>query len=217
MADDNPPRTPAYNGERDNFGEREIQRQKIARAFKKKRDQWAEDRKQLETDLAEARKAAGAVEELAALKAQVKLEKHRGAFDKIAKEEGVRAKALDDLWEKSGYNMPGDVPDEGAIRAAIARQKVDRDYLFEPPGDNGQGGLEEGSDMEAGPTAEQPRPGPARGQGGTHRSNGSGMQLTEAQMADPAWMFANQAKIAAAAQKVADLPISQVGTKFTIM
>ena len=172
---------------------------------------------QLEADLTEARKAGPAVEELAALKAQVKLEKHRGKFDELARAAGAKEKGLADLWEKSGYKAEGDVPDEAAIKAAIARQQTERDYLFEPPGDNGQGEAEGGPDVTTPPELEQPRPGPARGQGGTRRSTGSATQVTDAQLRDPAWMMANQAKIAAAARAAADLPINQVGSKLTIV
>lgn len=218
MADEATPRAPGYNGANDTYAR--IQRDKLKRALNNVKRERDEDRKRvekLEADLAEARKAESAVEELAALKARVKLDMHRGKFNELARAAGAKEKALDDLWEKSGYNMPGEVPDEGAIKAAIARQQVDRDYLFEPPGENGQGSLEEGASTEPEAAFEQPRPGPARGQGGTRRSTGGATQITDAQMRDPLWCFANQAKIAAAAREVADLPISQVGSKFTIV
>jgi hypothetical protein len=209
-----------HDGATETIARLAAQRTKFRGAVAKLTGQRAEDATRiakLEADLAEARKAEGAVKELADLKAKVKLDGHRGKFNELARAAGAREKALEDLWEKSGYKADGDLPDETAIKAAIAKQQTDRDYLFEPPGENGQGGSEGGPDESGEPEAEQPRPGPARGQGGTRKSSGSATQITDAQMRDPLWCGANQGKIAAAAKAAADLPINQVGTKFTIV
>jgi hypothetical protein len=172
---------------------------------------------QLKADLVEAQKHAGAAAELAALKVTVKNNLHRGAFDKLAKEAGAKDKALDDLWERSGYKADGDVPDAKAMTKAIEAQREARDYLFEEAGteaDPAAGGPDTPPEPEQ---LEPARPGPGRGQGGTKRSSGSQTQITDAQMRDPAWCFANAGKLAAAATAAADLPTSQVGAKLTIV
>jgi hypothetical protein len=166
----------------------------------------------------EAQKHAGAAAELAALREQVKADKHRGKFNELAKAAGAKDKALDDLWEKSGYKADGDVPDTKAMAKAIEAQREARDYLFEAevaataPGDE-----EEEDDGPPVKELEVPRPGPARGQGGTRRSTGSQTQFSDAQLRDPEWCFANAGKLAAAAKVAGDLPISQVGSKFSII
>ena len=221
MAEETITRELRHDGATETIARLAAQRTKFRGAVAKLTGQRAEDATriaQLEADLAEARKAEGAVKELADLKAKVKLDGHRGKFNELARAAGAREKALDDLWDRSGYKAEGDTPDEAAIKAAIAKQQVDRDYLFEPaPGDNGQADAEEGAEGAPLPELEQPRPGPARGQGGTRKSVGSATQITDAQMRDPLWCHANQGKIAAAAKAAADLPINQVGTKFTIV
>jgi hypothetical protein len=174
---------------------------------------------QARADLVEAQKHAGAAAELAALREQVKADKHRGKFDELAKAAGAKHKALDDLWERSGYKADGEVPDTKAMSKLIEAQREARDYLFEAEGTAAAAGDDEEDDDGAPsvPELEQPRPGPARGQGGTKKSTGSQTQMSEAQMRDPEWCFQNGAKIQAAAKAAGDLPISQVGSKFSII
>jgi hypothetical protein len=170
-------------------------------------------------DLVEAQKHAGAAAELAALREQVKADKHRGKFDELAKAAGAKDKALDDLWERSGYKADGDVPNEKAMAKLIEAQREARDYLFEAEGTPAAAAGDEEEEDDGPPVKEleQPRPGPARGQGGTRKSTGSQTQISESQLRDPEWCFANAGKLAAAAKAAGDLPISQVGSKFTIV
>lgn len=171
-----------------------------------------------QTDLVEAQKHAGAAAELAALKETVKNNAHRGKFNELAKAAGAKEKALDDLWNASGYKADGDVPNEKAITKLIEAQREARDYLFDAEGTATTTDGED-ADEEDGPTVpqlEQARPGPARGQGGTRRGTGGQTQISDAQMRDPAWCFANAAKIQTASKAAADLPIGAVGSKFAI-
>jgi hypothetical protein len=167
-----------------------------------------------QADLVEARKAGGAVEELAALKIKVKLDGHRSKFDELARAAGVKPNALNDLWAHSGYKADGDTPDENAMAAAIEKQQTERDYLFGEPAPAGDG--RRPADMPPEPE-QQARPAVGRGQGGTQRATGSQTQISDAQARDPVWCRANQAKLAKAAADVMNLPTSQVGTKFTIL
>jgi hypothetical protein len=169
-------------------------------------------------DLVEAQKHAGAAAELAALREQVKADKHRGKFDELAREAGAKPKALDDLWERSGYKADGDVPNEKAMAKLIEAQREARDYLFEAEGTPAAPGDDEEDDGAPDVKELEPaRPGPARGQGGTKKSSGSQTQFTDAQLRDPEWCFANAGKLAAAAKAAGDLPINAVGSKFSIL
>jgi hypothetical protein len=178
------------------------------------RDAARKEVAQLKLDMIEAGKTGDAATELAALKAKVRLDKHRAKFNELAKAEGAHDKGLDDLWEKSGYASPGDVPDEAMIKAAIAKQKVDRDYLFDEAPEEPKPGFVDGPPE---PEKEAARPGPGRGQGGTKRATGGQFQATDAQLRDPNWCFANQAKLNASAKEVAEMGISAVTEKFAIV
>jgi hypothetical protein len=155
----------------------------------------------------------GGAEEIASLKATIKLNAHRGKFDELAKAAGVRPKALNDLWDKSGYKADADAPDEAAMTKAIEKQKTDRDYLFEPA-DQVEADADPAGFNDAPP---EPKPGPGRGQGGNRPSTGTQFQATDAQLRNPEWCFANQGKIQQMAKDVATLPVASVGGKFAIM
>lgn len=165
----------------------------------------------LKQQVIDAAKTGGA-EEIAALKATIRDNAHRGKFDELAKAAGVKPKALQDLWERSGYKAEGDVPDEAKIKVAIETQRTDRDYLFEPAAAQGEGADEGNPD-----TPPEPKPGPGRGQGGTQRSTGTQFQATDAQLRDPAWCFANADKLAAMSKDVSGLAVNQVASKFAIV
>jgi hypothetical protein len=194
--------------------------------WKGKAAEWGKERTeartenaQLKLDLAAAKKHEGATAELAALREQVKADKHRGKFNELAKAAGAKDKALDDLWERSGYKADGDVPNEKAMAKLIEAQREARDYLFEAEGTPAAAAGDEEEEDDGPPVKEleAPRPGPARGQGGTRRSTGSQTQFSDAQLRDPEWCFANAGKLAAAAKAAGDLPINAVGSKFSIL
>lgn len=64
------------------------------------------------------------------LAAELRTLKHRGRFDAIAGELGVRPGAVEDLYALSGYKPEADTVDEAAVRAAIEGQRTARPYLF---------------------------------------------------------------------------------------
>jgi hypothetical protein len=187
----------------------------IAKKLTSERDAGKVRITELEGQLLEAKKHEGAAKELSDLRTQVKLDKHRSKFDELAKAAGAKPKGLDDLWEKSGYDSKGDVPDEKAMTKAIEAQREARDYLFDADGEAEPAAG--GPDTPPEPEVETPKPGPARGQGGTKRSTGSQTQITDSQMRDPLWCFANAGKLATAAAAAADLPTGQVGSKLAIL
>ena len=87
--------------------------------------------------------------------------KHRAVFARLAKEQGVREGATDDLYQLSGWKPEADAVDEAAMKQAVADQKAKRGYLFGEP----ETTPADGSTPPATPPA--PRPGPAYGQGGS--------------------------------------------------
>jgi hypothetical protein len=191
------------------------QRSKFRAAAKNlttERDQLRAQVVKLEAAVLEAGKTGGAAR-IAELEGQLRDQSHRGKFDELARAAGVKPNALNDLWEKSGYKAEGDLPDEAKITAAIAKQKTDRDYLFNPAGE-----AAEGLEGQEGPdTPPEPKPGPGRGQGGTQRATGGQFAATDAQLRDPAWCFANAGKMTQAANDAVNLPVSQVSSKLAIL
>jgi hypothetical protein len=184
----------------------------VAKTLTGERDQLRAQVVKLEAAVLEAGKTGGAAR-IAELEGQLRDQSHRGKFNELARAAGVRANALDDLWERSGYKAEGDVPDEARMTAAITKQKTDRDYLFEATTDPA-----EGLEGQEGPdTPPEPKPGPGRGQGGTQRATGGQFQATDAQLRDPAWCFANAAKLSQVANEVANLPNAQVSGKLAIL
>jgi hypothetical protein len=160
---------------------------------------------ELQKQVDDLKKAPGA-EKIAELEGKLREQAHRGKFNEVAKALGAKEKALNDLWEKSGYKAEGDAPDETKIKAAIEGQRTERDYLFEPAAQGQQGG-------------ETPFviPGPGRGQGGTAQNIGNRLDVTQAQLRDPAWCFANQAHIAKIGKEVANMPTAKVTERFAIV
>jgi hypothetical protein len=184
----------------------------VAKNLTTERDQLQAEVTKLKAEVLEAAKTGGAAR-IAELEGKLRDQSHRGKFNELAKAAGVKPNALDDLWERSGYKAEGDLPDEAKIAAAIAKQKTDRDYLFNPATE-----AAEGLEGQEGPdTPPEPKPGPGRGQGGTKRADGGQFAATDAQLRDPAWCFANAGKMAQAANDAVNLPVSQVSSKLAIL
>ena len=163
-------------------------------------------------------KKAGGPEEIAKLRQQLRETGHRSKFDELAKAANVDPRALQDLWEKSGYKAEGDAPDEAKIKTAIEAQKTARPFLFQAAqGDGEQGELEHGFDPFATAPAEAPRPGPGRGQGGTAPNRAGVLGISQQQARDPNWCFANSAALAKASNEAINLPKSQVASKLAIL
>lgn len=112
------------------------------------------------------------------LHAQLLTLKHRGRFDAIAAESGVKAgAALEDLWAGSGYKAEADQVDEDAIRQAITAQKAARPYLF-------------GEATAEASTAEVKLPaGPGANRGGSTTTPPA--RFTDDQLSDPAFVMRN--------------------------
>lgn len=116
-----------------------------------------------------------------ALAAELRTLKHRGRFDAIAGELGVRPGAVEDLYALSGYKPEADTVDDAAIRAAIDGQKTARPYLF--------GGAEaEATSGDSTPTPTLAA-GPGSGRGGSTAAPPA--RYTEAQLSDPAFVMRN--------------------------
>jgi hypothetical protein len=186
------------------------QKQKWKAAAKKLVEERDEARAQLE----EANKAGGAAR-IAALEAKLREVGHRTKFDELARAAGAKdGKALEDLWEKSGYKAEGDTPDAAKIAAAIETQKAEREYLFDPAG-SGQQQQQQREGLD--PFNPGTKPGPGRGQGGHNKGEPGAYQVTQEQLRDPAWCFANQAALSKVAKDVGGLPVAQVANKFAIL
>ena len=166
--------------------------------------------------IAELEKAGGP-EEIAKLRQSIRDTGHRAKFNELATAAGAKPKALDDLWEKSGYKADTDTPDEKAMSKLIEAQREQRDYLFD--GDGTEPAEKIGFiDGPPEPGIEHiVKPAAGRGQGGTQRATGSQTQITDAQLRDPVWCRANQAKIAKVAAEVSGMTKTEVGTKLAIM
>jgi hypothetical protein len=207
--------TPRADASHDTVARLASQRSKFRAAAKSlttERDALRAEIAKLKGELLETAKTGGAAR-IAELEGQLRAQGHRAKFDELARAAGVKPNALDDLWEKSGYKAEGDQPDDAKIKAAIADQRTKRDYLFNAATEPAEG-LE---GLEGVDTPPEPKPGPGRGQGGTQRAAGGQFQASDAQLRDPAWCFANAAKLNQVASDVANLPVSQVSGKLAIL
>lgn len=94
--------------------------------------------RELEAQLKELQKQGGSApsEELESLRRENRQLKHRGVFERVARETGARTsgKALDALWDALKYDADGDA-DPADLKAKIEAVKADYDFLFDgqPP------------------------------------------------------------------------------------
>lgn len=126
--------------------------------------------------------------ELDAAKAEIRTAKHRRVFDEAAKKAKVKEGALDDLWAASGYKADADEPDAKAIEAAVGDLRKSKGFYFDPEEGDGQGG-ERKLQPGAGASRGKPPGDPAK------------MRVSAAERTDPAFMKANQARMAEAAKE----------------
>jgi len=102
--------------------------------------------------------------ELNTLKDQIRQDKHKSAFRKLALDQ-LNPDAIDDAWDLSGYKAEGDEPDEAAISQALKGLVESRRYLAKPVAN-------ESDDSKSAPggatpkTAVAPRRGPGLERGG---------------------------------------------------
>ncbi len=116
------------------------------------------------------------------LAAELRTLKHRGKFDAIAGELGVRPGAIEDLYALSGYKPEADTVDEAAVRAAIEAQKTARPFLF--------GGEASGTRAEAPPAAPPTLPaGPGASRGGS--TSVPPARFTDDQLSDVTFVMNN--------------------------
>lgn len=104
------------------------------------------------------------------LQSEIRTRDHKEAFKRLAKAAGVtQDKALDDLWQVSGYKAEADQVDEPKLTAAITAALAGRDYLkatSAPDGANGNGAGASQQTPHGGDNGNrQPGPGVNRGAG----------------------------------------------------
>jgi hypothetical protein len=145
--------------------------------------------------------------ENARLQGEIRTDRHKAAFTKLAKAAGVREKAVDAVYQLSGWKAEKDQVDEAAMQTAIDGLKESADFAFEPdPGDTDTLLDASGSDRTITPS---PKPVPGSGRGGAHQPSKSGIILTRDHLADPKFMLDPKNKEliqSAAAEKRIRLP-----------
>jgi hypothetical protein len=121
------------------------------------------------------------------LQQKLRVMTHKEVFAKRARESGAREKAIDHLYQISGYVADKDDVDATAIDAAIAKLKVDADYAFSSAEEMVETRAVAGSIVPG--TEQAARTPPAVGRGGGHDPSKSGIRLTKQQLADPKFML----------------------------
>jgi hypothetical protein len=126
----------------------------------------------------------------AELKQKLRDVEHRKTFDKLAAERGVtNGKAVDTLYEKSGWKADADEFDADQMGASIEATLEEHTYLK--------------AAVTEQPANGQPvKPGPARGQGLTAKKTSLDPAIIEdddPRMNDAAWQMKNQDKLVASA------------------
>jgi hypothetical protein len=133
---------------------------------------------------------SGSADQVVELKGQIRQRDHRDVWRELAKEAGVKPKAVDRLFQLSGWKADADAVDRKAMAAALEGLRESDDYAFEPvsEGDGeGQGGS--GQRAAEKPVTPGERPVPGGGRGKPHNPSKSGVVLTKNQLADPKFML----------------------------
>lgn len=116
------------------------------------------------------------------LKAQIRTDRHKLAFEARAREAGLNPAAIEDAWNLSGYKADTETVDPARIDTVLNEQRVKRPYLF---------------GETTTPVVDAPNPGPAKGRGGDAKTPAV-FQVTKAQLRDPKWKVANKVQYDAA-------------------
>lgn len=131
------------------------------------------------------------------LKGEIRSDRHKAVFARLAAAAGAKAKAIDHLYATSGWKAEKDVVDEAAMGATIDGLKASADYAF---------GAGDSVPSPTTPTATPPKPAapavPGAGRGGRVGPAAMGITITKAMRADNKFMLdpANKAAIAEAAK-----------------
>jgi hypothetical protein len=143
------------------------------------------------SDLQAKHEASPLAKQNAQLKQQLRDVEHRKTFDALAKEKGVtNEKAIDTLYEKSGWKAEADEFDADQMGATIDTTLEEHAYL-KTATQNGQ--QENGS---------QVKPAPGKGQGHSGKKASSDPAIIEdddPRMSNSAWQMANWDKMSASA------------------
>ena len=187
MSEGNPSSTPVYAP---------LDQGEVVGRLKSKIHEFRRERDAARTEAEEAKTKITALEQELAdhpaakrskeLEQQIRGIRHRKVFDEIARKAGVRPEGLDDLYNLSGYEPSGDLPDEDAVAALVEAQKTKRAYLFEIIDPNA-------------PPAMATKPGPASGQGPGARGSTTGFELPgndDPRWSDVKWQWEHRAEIA---------------------
>ena len=187
MSEGNPSSTPVYAP---------LDQGEVVGRLKSKIHEFRRERDAARTEAEEAKTKITALEQELAdhpaakrskeLEQQIRGIRHRKVFDEIARKAGVRPEGLDDLYNLSGYEPSGDLPDEDAVAALVEAQKTKRAYLFEIIDPNA-------------PPVLQTKPGPASGQGPGARGSTTGFELPandDPRWSDVKWQWEHRAEIA---------------------
>jgi hypothetical protein len=111
---------------------------------------------------------------------------HKQGFRAVAKEEGAREDAIDDLFTLSGYNPTKDEIDPKVFHELVGELKRTRGYAFADPAAAAQTTAAAAAQAAA---QQQQRPIPGQGRGSSYDTSKAGVTLTRAQLADPKFML----------------------------
>jgi FtsZ-binding cell division protein ZapB len=120
---------------------------------------------------------------------------HKAAFAKKAEAHKVRPNAVEALWTLAGYRADADAVDESKLEQLMVDARTSHPYLFDEERDAG---------VTPGPTPggvqrpSAPLTGAVGGGRGAPDTSHGRFAVRRADVEDPAWMRANQAKIAQA-------------------
>ena len=127
------------------------------------------------------------------LEGQIRNDRHRSAFARLAKAAGAADDLVDDLYERSGYTAEADEPDEEQLGEVLAEVKAKKPSAFVAA---------KQSTESVSLTKPAPKPVPGGGRGGPNPGR-DGTIITAEQRADPMFMLnpKNQEVILAAARE----------------
>lgn len=156
--------------------------------LKTERNALRAERDDLKAKLEKAPAADKLQADLDAARAELRGGKHKAAWKEAAAKAGLRPEAVDDAFGLSGYKAEADDVDPKAIEAAISKLKESRGYLF-------------ADESAPDPAAEKP---PLSKGAGSERGKAPAdpvkVRVRSADVRDPEFMKANQARMAEAAR-----------------